>query len=123
MRRTVRRIGICLIVAALLGAVVACGRLEAHYVLTGTPAAPYSGDVRVVLEGAPEPEGVQEVAIVQAVGTLQHARLEDLVEALKGQARALGCDAVVHVRVDQGSSTASASGVAGRLGAPAAPAR
>jgi hypothetical protein len=122
MRRTVRQVGIAFIALALLGAVVACGRLEAHYVLTGTAGAPYTGDVRIVLEGAPEPEGVQEVAIVQAVGTQQHARLEDLMEALKGQARSLGCNAVVHVRVDQGSETASASGIAGRLGAPAPPA-
>lgn len=94
---------------------VGCARLEVHHVLTGTPGAPYSGPVRVVLEGQADPPGVEEVAIVQAVGTLGHANIEDLVPALTQEAQSLGCNIVLHVHVDQGSSMATASGVAGRL--------
>jgi hypothetical protein len=73
----------------------------------------------VVLEGAADPPGVEEVAIVQAVGTLNHANLEDLIPVLTQQAQSLGCNIVLHVHVDQGSSMATASGVAGRLTAVA----
>ena len=107
--------------AVFLVALSACGTLTTHHVLTGQPGAPVTGDVHVVLEGSKESEDVDEVAIVQAVGTGPHAELEELVSGLKTEAQKLGCDAVVRVHVDQGQGLASASGVAGRVrhGAPA----
>jgi hypothetical protein len=93
---------------------VGCGYTTTHHVLTGPAAPPRSGDVTVVLDGSPEPTDVDEVAIVQAVGNGSDADLEHVVAGLKKEARALGCDVVMRVHVDQGVSTASASGVAAR---------
>jgi hypothetical protein len=104
---------------SLLLFLAGCGTLTTHHVMTGPAGPPRDGDVRVVIEGAPEPPGLQEVAIIQSVGTGIHANLEDLVGGLKERARALGCDVIVHVHVDQGASNAAASGVAARTGAAA----
>jgi hypothetical protein len=107
----------------LLAWALGCGSLQTHHVLTGQAGAPYPGDVRIVLDGAAQPPGLQEVAIIQAVGTGAHANLQDLVAGLKTEAQSLGCDTVVNVHVDQGDSTASASGVAARtVGSPPQPA-
>jgi hypothetical protein len=92
---------------------VACGSIKNHYVMTGTPRAPSAGNVRIELEGAAVPPGFVEVAIVQTVGTHGKANLESLIAGLKSQAQQLGCNAVVRVHVDQGSSRATAVGVAG----------
>ena len=92
-----------------------CGTLETHSVVTGAPSAAQTGPVDIVLEGSKEPEGLEEVAIVQAVGRGSKADLEDLIDGLKEEARLLGCDAVVRVHVDQGAAVASASGIAGRV--------
>ena len=100
--------------ATLLLALVGCGTLEVHHVMTGPAGNPYGGDVRILLESAPVPDGIEEVAIVQAVGSGHKARLEVLLEGLKGRARQLGCDLIVRVRIDQGATTATASGVAAR---------
>ena len=107
------------IVAAAWAACTGCSYTTTHHVLTGQALPPYAGPVTIVLEGAPMPPNVQEVAIVQAVGNGGDADLEHTVEGLKKEARALGCDIVVNVHVDQGANTAAASGVAGRSG-PAA---
>jgi hypothetical protein len=94
-----------------LAGLAGCGSTTTHHVLTGAPFAPY--EVQVILEGSPAPPNIQEVAIVQAVGKGMNADLEHIVEGLKREAQALGCDVVVRVHVDQGSSTAS--GVAAKL--------
>jgi hypothetical protein len=104
-----------LVVSLLLAGIVAgCSYTETHRVVTGVPGPPRSGDVEIVLESAPAPPGLTEVAIVQTVGHGENARLEDLVAGLKTEARRLGCDVVVRVRIDQGTATASASGIAAR---------
>jgi hypothetical protein len=97
-------------ILVLAASALGCGTLTTHHVLTGPRAGPYSGNVRVVLEGVAEPPGLQEVAIIQAVGDGTRANLESLVSGLQEEAASLGCDIVVHVHVDQGSSKASASG-------------
>lgn len=91
-----------------------CGALTMHHVLTGAPAPAFGGDVRVVMEGSEGPSGFVEIAIVQAHGTGQNADLEHVIDGLRVRAAALGCDTIVRVRVDQGVSNASASGVCGR---------
>jgi len=68
--------------------------------------------VEVFLEGAPLPSHYDEVAMVQAHGN--GANVSTLLPALQAEAAALGCNAVILVRVDQGSSHASATGVAVR---------
>lgn len=99
---------------ALLSVLPACGRLKNHHVLTGKPHAPLlSGQVRIVMEGAPAPEGFEEVAILQTVGSGRKAALGPLVEGMKKKALELGCNAIIRIRVDQGVQHATAVGVAG----------
>lgn len=86
-----------------------CGTIRTGHVLTGQPGPPRGG-VRIVLQGQPMPADVDEVAIVQAVGTGVYARLENVVTALQDEAGRLGCDAVLNVKIDQGSTTASGTG-------------
>lgn len=93
----------------MLALAAGCGTLESRHVLTGPPGPP-RGDVHIVLMGQPVPEGLQEVAIVQAVGTGVYARLEDVVGGLKAEGGRLGCTAIVNVKIDQGSHTASGTG-------------
>jgi hypothetical protein len=92
----------------------ACATTETHRVMVGPGAPRFSGPVAVVLDGAPLPGEFEEVAIVQAIGKNGHDDLEHVVEGLRREAAALGCDAVIRVKVDQGSSLASATGVAVR---------
>jgi hypothetical protein len=88
------------------------GHTTTSHVLTGQVGAPYTGEITVKLEGEPLPQNFQEVAIVQSVGTGSHANLEHVVQGLKEEAAKLGCNAVLRVKIDQGSSNASATGVA-----------
>ena len=80
-----------------------CGFTSTHQVVTGRPGAPWTGEVHIVLESAPVPPNLDEVAIVQAVGHGDEADLEHIIDGLKQQARALGCDNVVRVHIDQGN--------------------
>jgi hypothetical protein len=105
-------------VVALAAMAVGCYGVSTHRVLTGEPGPPFAGSVAVHMDGAPLPPNYEEVALVQAEGS--GANLETLLPALRRQAAALGCDAVVLVKVDQGAAHASATGVAVRL-QPAAP--
>ena len=100
----------------LLFAALACtppNTLRSEHVLTGAsrPAA-WSGEVKVVMDGAPLPREFDEVAIVNASGSAAQATLPDIIGALQNEARGLGCNAVIRVRYDRGSGTASATGVA-----------
>ena len=108
----------CMIVFLAAG----CGSTEVHRVMLGTPGAPSPAEVKVVMEGSPLPAHYAEVAILQAIGSGTHANLEHVVEALRLEAAALGCNAIVKVRVDQGTSQASGTGVAIQIhDEPAAP--
>jgi hypothetical protein len=97
-----------------------CGTLETHRVLTGYPGAPSGGDVLIFMQTQPGPTGLQEVGIVQAVGRGTFADLEHVIAGLKTEAASLGCTAVIGVKVDQGATTASATGVCLRPQGPAA---
>jgi hypothetical protein len=102
--------GVGLLAAVL---VLGCGGVKVHRVVTGEPGTPFGGPVTLHMEGAPLPARYDEVALVQAEGGGAH--LDTLLPALQRQAAALGCDAVILVRVDQGSGHASATGVAVRV--------
>jgi hypothetical protein len=106
---------------ALLLAVagMSCSPLNSEYVLTGAQRPPYNGPVRVVLEGAPFEGTVTEVAIVTATGGGANANLPAVMGQLQTQAATLGCNAVIRIHFDQGTSTASATGVAVWLDTPA----
>jgi hypothetical protein len=97
---------------ALAAAALGCVTLKAEHVLTGKPRAPYSGEVRVMVEGSPVALPYEEVAIVNATGSATEATLPAVLGALQKEARKVGCNAVIHVRYDRGSSGASATGVA-----------
>jgi hypothetical protein len=101
--------------ALLLVLACACGTLENHHVITGQERARHEGQVRVLMIGEPVPNTFAEVAIVQSVGTGKQAQREPLLQALRLEARRLGCNALVRVRLDLGQSHATAVGVAGVL--------
>jgi len=98
----------------LLAAVfAACATpLRSEHVLTGTARPAWSGEVKVLMEGAPVPTAYDEVAIVNATGTVGEATLPAVIRALQDEARRLGCNAVIRVRYDRGAQSASATGVA-----------
>lgn len=103
----IRRI---LAIAAAL-ALAGCVTLRAEHALIGTARAPWSQDVKVLMEGAPVPAGAQEIAIVSATGA-PAVGLQGIVRALQAEAAAVGANALVRVRYDVGASTATATGVA-----------
>ena len=93
--------------------------LRSEYVLTGTARAPYNGQVKVVLDGAPIPGTFTEIAIVSAAGGGTDATLPAVLGKLQVQAAVLGANAVIRIRYDQGANNSSATGVAVWLdGAP-----
>jgi hypothetical protein len=102
-----RRVLISLVAAAL-----GCTTLNAEHVLTGKPRPTHSGDVMLRMEGSPDAGKFEEVAIVNATGSAAQATLPAVLGALKEEARKLGCNAVIRVRYDRGTSNASATGVA-----------
>jgi len=103
----------------------ACGLMlggctTAHHFLVGAPGAPYPGPVAVHLQGT-EPRGdFQEVAIVQASlewGLFTPADIEHVLPMLQKRAAELGCDTDLHVRIDNGRSSITATGMAARSSA------
>ena len=101
-----------IVAAALAGA--ACTGTRTYHVMVGTAAAPHQGRIALFLDGARAPEAFEEVALVQAVG----GDMERVVAALQREAAQLGCDAIVNMRIDQGSNGTSATGMAVRLRSP-----
>ncbi|MBT9558300.1 MAG: heavy metal-binding domain-containing protein [Myxococcales bacterium] len=100
--------------ALLLPFLIACGSIQAHHVNTGQPSPPHTGDVRVVLLGSPEPSPFREIAIIQVRAHGNKANLPSVVQAMQERARQLGCNAVIRVRIDQGTAMA-ANGICGVL--------
>lgn len=94
-----------------------CARLKSDHVLIGQPGPPHGNAVRIVMIGAPEPT-IEEVAILQVAASGHKADLPHLMDALTQEAQRLGCDAVVRVRLDKGTTQATVSGVAGRIIGP-----
>lgn len=95
----------------LLLAACATGNTVNSHVVTGTPQPAYAGQVAVSMEGAPVVQGATEIAILQTRAWGNHANLEHLILGLRTEAASLGCNSVVRVKVDQGASMASATGV------------
>ena len=96
----------------LVALAAACATLRSEHVLTGTARPAWSGDVKILMEGAPVPSSYDEVAIVNATGSAGEATLPAVIGALQDEARTLGCNAVIRVRYDRGAQSASATGVA-----------
>jgi hypothetical protein len=90
---------------------IACGSTTTYGVLTGTPGAPRAGDVRILMGEDPPPDGLTEVGIVQAVGHGTHADLEHVIDGLKEKSLSLGCTVIAKVKIDQGATKASGTGI------------
>ena len=106
-----RRIALAL--ATLLG--TSCAYVvnpSTEHVVTDVLRPPFSGDVRVSMEGAPLTSDYDEVAIVTATGWNTGATLEAVIAALQDETRKVGGNAVIRVRYDRGAYNATATGVA-----------
>ncbi len=104
--------------AAAMGGLVAllagCGATSVQHHLLGRPGVARSGPVRVFLDDAPLPPSMP-VALVVATGRGTEADLGHVVEVMRADARVLGCDALVNLRVARGSSVVTAAGFAVRI--------
>jgi hypothetical protein len=104
---------IALAMATLLGTSCAyVANPSAEHVLTDILRPPYSGDVKVSMEGAELTSEYDEVAIVTATGWSSGATLESVIAALQDEARKVGGNALIRVRYDRGAYNATATGVA-----------
>jgi len=111
----------------LAAACAGCGSTEVHEVLLRAPQPPTGRDVQVYLGNQAPPAPFYDLALLQAIGQDGDSNLEDVVDALRERGRALGCDAIVRVRVELGYTMAHGYGVCVKWAAPAgkppAPAR
>ena len=110
-----RTLGLLLVSFALGCADLPVPAAGSEHVLTGEAFPPYSGTVRIVMDGASMDDAFEEVAVVSAKGESANATLQAVLGALQNEAASLGCDAVIHVRYEQGARIASATGVAVRM--------
>ncbi|WP_437504286.1 hypothetical protein [Sorangium sp. So ce1099] len=80
-------------------------------IMTARPKIPHRGGVVVVMEGEAAPRSFEEIAVINASGTLRQAEPEVVLDALRSMAARLGCNAVIRTRLDETSLSLSASGV------------
>ena len=92
-----------------------CGSLTTEHVITGTLHAAGGGPVDVVMENEPPPAEFEEIALVRAFGNGNRANLTSVIDGLRDEARLVGANAVIRVRIDQGSSGMAGLGVAVRV--------
>ncbi|MCA9533625.1 MAG: hypothetical protein KC593_08105 [Myxococcales bacterium] len=93
-----------------------CNRqwLESSHVVTGQQHAPVAPEqVTIYMEGQDPPPGYHEVAIVEGRGNHRVA-MPGVLERLKQDAAAMGANALINIRVDQGGTIISVTGVAVR---------
>jgi hypothetical protein len=98
---------------------VGCGHVEMHELVLRQPGAPTS-HAEVYFAGQEPRRPYYEVALLQGIGFGEDADMEQVAHALAARAGALGCDAVVRVRVGQGFTRAHGFGVCVRW-SPTAP--
>jgi hypothetical protein len=88
-----------------------------HHYAVAPPGPPYAGPVAIYLVGATPKGEFTEVAVVQAELSqrlFHDPSVEDVLPLLQARAAKLGCDALLHVRIDKGSSHITATGMAAR---------
>lgn len=100
--------GLC---AFALLACVACGRTELHEAVLRPPAAPPAKPVEIYVVGQGTDRPYDEVALLEALGVGSDADPEKMAHALGHRAAELGCDAVVRLRIDSGSTMVHGYGV------------
>ncbi|XXT18198.1 hypothetical protein WME94_49005 [Sorangium sp. So ce429] len=87
------------------------GAILTSMIMTARPKIPHRGGVVVVMEGEAAPRSFEEIAAINASGTLRQAEPEVVLDALRALAARLGCNAVIRTRLDETSIALSASGV------------
>jgi hypothetical protein len=90
----------------------ACVTTHDYAYTVTTPGPPYAGTVAIYLVGAAPKGEFTEIAVVQAERS--GGELEDVLPALQARAAQLGCDVLLHVRIDKGESRIVATGMAAR---------
>ena len=83
------------------------------HVMTGHAARAHQGPVAVHMEAEAVPPTFREIALVQAITYGREADLPHVIGGLRERAALLGCTTIVRVRIDQGQTSASGSGVCG----------
>ena len=101
------------VVAALVLSSTGCARVESTHVVTGQPQVANAATVEIVMEGQTPRPGYVEIAIVEGRGN-HRAGMSGVLAQLQADARGLGANALINVRVDQGASIISVTGVAVR---------
>lgn len=102
-----RSVLVCCAALSLAG----CGSTELHEVLLRRPTGAPHGEVELYVVGRPPSRPYYEVALLQAIGHGTQADVPDVTNALARRGQALGCDAVVGIHVELGSTRAHATGV------------
>lgn len=97
----------------LLLTLVACGHVDRHEVVFRT-APPTGRSADVYMEGQPVETPVDDLALLQVMSYGNASGTEATVAELRARATALGCDAVVRVRIVNGSSGTHGFGVCAR---------
>ncbi len=100
---------------AIAATVVGCGRLTSYRYPLSQPAAPAAQRPGIYFEGNLPGEAMQELAMVEAVGSGTKASAEDVLGAMQDDAARLGANAIVRVKVDCAYGTCHGYGVAVRF--------
>ena len=101
-------------------ALVGCGTLDTYRWPIDRPAPP-SALPAIYWEGSLPATGMQELELVEVVGSGTKAYVEDVVGAMQVEAQRYGANAIVRVKVDCGHGTCHGYGVAVRFVAAPAP--
>lgn len=105
--------------AFAMGGLAGCGYTELYEVqLRAATDAPRPRVDVYMSEQTPPPRPVHDIALLQAMGYGTDAGLEALVHALVERGRALGCDAIYRVHVEQGYTMAHGYGVCVKYAGP-----
>jgi hypothetical protein len=105
------------VIAALLAIplLVGCGTINTYRFPLERPSGVVSPTPPAVFfEGQMPTQSMQELAMVEAVGSGTKASVEDVVNALQSEAARFGANAIVRVKVDCGYSQCHGWGVAVR---------
>lgn len=99
-------------------ALAACGHVDRHEVVFRT-APPAGHPADVYMEGQTVETPVDDLALLQVMSYGNSSGTEATVAKLQARATALGCDAVVRVRIVNGSSGTHGFGICARRAAKA----
>ncbi len=105
-----------LVTALACALLVGCGSITTYrFPLDKQTGQISAAPPQVFFEGSMPTEAMQELAMVEAVGTGNKASVEEVVGALQLEASRWGANAIVRVKVDCGYSQCHGWGVAVRF--------